>query len=706
MARGGGKSGSVSSALLGADASVSAAGENLYEHPGEPSIDEILMWSEQVDACLYPHGEIEEIELRRALADPSYIMAEVGARNGVVHVPWLASRRALEYALAVNAGTEAEEVRREHADLPYGRLVQMSRETSACLHASSIDRMLRMSHPDHGRAWAQDAAGTIADAPALRAAGPGLRSGDPMLYTRKELSALLGYPQREVKDLTDQELRELAWAGGLIPKWRGGLSHVELALRYARNSDMNELVRDIDGHLRIADESLSYSTTRRVDTPVAQRLRAAMRMPYAKLLSYTRPLYGIGAQREGLLSDVEIAEQAAARFLPGVAPRALLTNHHLADQVTRRLEAGRDQQRPDSQKAYNPDSPAERPQTRIERKWQGAAEAFTAELGQSGLKRIHSYASGGWAERTGSSSRYWGVYYFGSGELAINPKLERALHRMERLSVEERYERRVEILNPAKTLAHELVHSVSGRGRGGDTYKKGTYEHTIEEGATETLARLRVDSLARRMGLWDDERDLRHSVPTAQRSESYKSQVATMLMVADACTRSGEHAVAPSSTFAQPEQVSQAAISFLEQLHTEGGSYVERLDAITVRLQARFGDHVSRDEVHSLLDLCQKGKRGKWGWTHVSDSETDEGRARTDRAVDRILAEHADVAASRSFVRGLIHQTAVHGKDIFNGMGKLVRDDEMPRMELVPSKRSSIVDALRERFEAMQAGKP
>ncbi len=551
-----------------------------YEHPGEPTVDEMLMWSEQLMlASSHTFTDEMEAEIRRAHADLSYLPAAGGRLDGRSKFPvWIASRRSLEYALAIRLGLSPEEARQMYATSSYGQLVQIVRENGGHIDASSIERLLRMSHPSHGTAWSQDCAGGLADVPVIKNAGPGALSGDPMAYTRKELCALLGYPQREAADLSDDELRDMAWAGGMIPRYKGGLSHVELALRHARNafSHRSELKRGESGQMAHEDQTRlgfdRYNENGKLvrkarETNLVKQLRINMRAPYEQLARKVHPQYGIGSMDPSNLSDVEIAEQAAGQFLPGVEARALLTDHHLAHQLTARLAGGTTQARPDEQLLYRPQGAIDRPQTRTERKWSDAAKNFTSAFGDSGLTKLHSYAAGGWRERTRGFYRNWGVYYPHSGELALNPKLEKMLHRAEKATDPERWEKRSEISYASQTLAHELIHAVSGGGKRRESAKKNSYEHTLEEGATEALARLRTDQMARELGLWQDERNLRESLPPSRRNDTYRSQVATMLMIADACTREGEHPVDPNTSFAALGH----CLKYLAQLIDNGG---------------------------------------------------------------------------------------------------------------------------------------
>ena len=189
-----------------------------------------------------------------------------------------------------------------------------------------------------------------------------------------------------------------------------------------------------------------------------------------------------------------------------------------------------------------------------------------------------------------------GFYNGETGEVHLRPRVVETIARAERGAASP-----WEIYKSAVLLAHEFLHAASGVKGGAERGQ--TNSETIEEGATEALARLHADDLARGMGLWREESDLRLAAPT-YKTGIYPNEVEAMVETAAACVGELDLAKLREGGYRQPEVLSAGGRAFLTELHTKTAR-PERPRLIARQLHTLYGGAQEQTQT-MLLELYQK----------------------------------------------------------------------------------------------------
>lgn len=445
----------------------------------------------------------------------------------------LPPRRALEAALAAHHGVPEAEYKTANASRPWLSLWQEAHTLE--YKGRYGDRSLAWLAVDAERKFRGLREKKLRQTPpfpmeldqALEKLGPGARSGRLEDYTRAELCKLLGYRQKDAKELTDDDLRAMALDAHLVPRYRGAPSHAELAWQYAEHIG-------------------SWRSWEKL-------FRQRMRKPYKDVANGIRASYRDDGTRDwmAVLADLDRTHPFLARGLQNESEAIL----HVAQRVGVKTTL-------DERDRYQVEQAATRTfVTAIDRKYRPAFEALLARSGGGKLSRVVGHATAGtWGQVNTDATRGCTAFYRrADGTIHLSPDLERKLRRAENGKASRR-----EIEDVASTCAHELFHAASNKGEGVTYTSKKSTEHTVEEGETETLARIEADRMAREMGIWDSTELVRDP---KDHSGSYDKEVQTMLTLAAAAVGKADMATIEDGGYREPEDVDQAALDLIRTTH-------------------------------------------------------------------------------------------------------------------------------------------
>jgi hypothetical protein len=499
-----------------------------------------------------------------------------------------APRRALEAVLAAWHGIDCAEYKLANAHRPWGELWEEAQQTIDDGGRYTKIALSDIAARAEGGARANQHMGTLPKLEGRKhipipigleelvaGLGMGARSGRAEDYTRAELRKLLGFLERDCAALSDDELRAMALDGHLLPQWQGSPSHLELALyRTHRYSNGRHQVSEF---------------------------RKAMRTPYERLLRSCPNSQGYSDDYKR--STTELRQELMAHH-PFVA--AFVTSEHEISEIAKR--SGMSTMRPETQRNYAgaaADSNIKL-KTALELSYGEAFSGFVEQFG--GVRKLGNIRSG-LTKTSGRSLR--GCYAFydpATGDIHVNAAAAK------RILGKNPDPKTIE--NVVSAIAHELTHAMETRDQGSDrTGMRNEYtpEHTLDEGATEAIARLHTQDLAERMNLWSRERgSLREHADTG----SYPREVETTLALVAACCGELDKDKLRAGGYAQPEALSANAQAFLKDLHLRKGPRA-RIEHITTLLAARVhkpGLTTFREaDTRQLLAEC---KNKKYQWQH------------------------------------------------------------------------------------------
>jgi hypothetical protein len=304
-----------------------------------------------------------------------------------------------------------------------------------------------------------------------------------------------------------------------------------------------------------------------------------------------------------------------------------------------------------------------------------------------------------------------GFYNRETGEVHLRPRVVETIARAERGAASP-----WEIYKSAVLLAHELLHAASGVKVGAEHDQ--TNSETIEEGATEALARLHADQLARGMGLWREESGLRLAAPT-YKTGIYPNEVEAMVATAAACVGELDLAKLREGSYRQPEVLSAGARAFLTELHTKTAR-PERPLVIARQLHKLYGG--AQEQTQTMLEeLYQKlddsdayGYGHGWQFQPDEDGEGEFYETYTDQDYsDDLAATFTHVLAGEAVIAGLelpavecgellnlaalasACKSAADASELLDFYARLLDDFETMPSELAADIRSRRADTLR-----------
>jgi hypothetical protein len=536
-----------------------------WDHPAGPEATDAEL------ALLWPENEAQRIQAR------AFLDGDWAARK---YTGDEAPRRALEAVLAAAAGVPAAEWKTANAHRPWIELYREAYEDGKDDSLGRIAVWLEKSHRAVELGLTLAAAFRPQPGPELAALiatlGPGQRSGVLADYSRAELCKLLAYRQRDAADLSDDDLRAMALDKHAVPRWAGAPSHAELACRYAK---------------RYADSEASQPKCG----------RKAARMCYGALL---RDFFVDDYSDDGEMDRYQLSEQLAEAH-------PLLAAVSLTRPVLERLCEANGIATRFPEQAENRANSTKRYETSLDARFGHAFRAFLDSFGGGHLSSVVGHGSDGeWSKRlTRECARGFqpdAFYSREAGEIHLHPRFDALIARAERGTACPE-----EIYQIAATIAHELLHIASGS----NSYFPTNPKWTIEEGATEALARLYADDLARRMGLWREQTDLRATAHACgYRDSIYVHEVEAMVTTAAACSGELDLDTLRCGGYRDPEALSERARAFLTELHTRT-RLEHREFASGRRLTELYGG--TRDMTIRALDhIYQLPGRHKVGWSY------------------------------------------------------------------------------------------
>lgn len=510
----------------------------------------------------------------------------------------LPSRRALEALMALQLDMDltdfqAQNMHRSWSELiadaegmrgqpteAYGGVLQMARMTELTLRRQEQahgEDILAATRPGaRVRHW--EDSNRHDESPLLQAArekaGPGATSGRLEDYSRAELRKLLGFLERDCKHLTDEDLRGMALAGHLVPKFSDSPAHATLAASDARRYYSQ------DGQ--------------------AKAFKKAMRTEYGKLARrYHADLDHVG--------NDTVFDQLAERNPLIAASKLDVTHRPFANYAT----SGEGTFRPDSERNQVAEGAAQVQKTSLELAFEPAFRSFVGDL--PGTPNLQSVKPG-----LGGRRGCLGLYEPSTGDIYIHSSLVKLIDKAKKGEADPRA-----IEHAVSTVAHELFHAAEGRDEGNrrtGRAKASTAEHCLDEGATEALARIHTEKLAVSMGLWDRERD--GSLRGHAAEGSYPAEVQSVnALVAAACGElKGD--MLKAGEYAQPDILSPAAREFMCDMHTTRGVW-GRMGLLAEKLSERTGAPVeeSARRVKDILTEC-KSSRYQFRTKTVRNPET------------------------------------------------------------------------------------
>lgn len=521
-------------------------------------------------ALLWPNDEAQRIRAR------AFLDGEWAARK---YSGAEAPRRALEAVLAAAAGVPAAEWKTANAHRPWLELYREAFEDGSDDSLARIAVWLEKSHRAVELGLTLAAAFRPQPGPELAALiatlGPGQRSGILADYSRGELCKLLGYRQRDATDLSDDDLRAMALDKHAVPRWAGAPSHAELACRYAK---------------AYADSEANQK----------KYARKAARMCYGALL---RDFFVDDYSDDGEMDRYQLSE-------PLTAAHPLLAAVSLTRPVLERLCEANGIATRFPEEAENRANSTKRYETSLDARYGHVFRAFLDSFNGGHLSSVVGHGSDGeWSKlytlfKRGRGSRFYAFYFPETAEIHLHPRFDRLIARAERGTASPK-----EIYEVAATLAHELMHIASASS---EWYLDEKW--TIDEGAVETLACLHADDLARRMGLWREQTDLRATAHTCGYRDRFSLEVEAMVATAAACSGELDLARLRSGGYRDPGVLSERARAFLTELHTRT-KIEHRAFAIGKRLTELYGS--KRDlTTRALVRIYQLPPIGRVGYSH------------------------------------------------------------------------------------------
>lgn len=512
------------------------------------------------------------------------------------------SRRGLETMLAAMHGQDLEEYKRENADRPWLSLYKELEELDDSRWVKEMaqkaeERYRHALRWDHELKWG--APPSFYDEDRVRDASElfklrdeyydvegGKATGNMEDYTRKELCQLLGYLQRDAKDLSDDELRAMALDTEAIANFDGRPSHRDLALlaAYRERTD-------------------TWGSTQRH----VRAFRKALKTPYAVLW---RSVHDAGPEAAGYIPRNELVDQLSEKY-PFLFVNSEKENYRQSELAKLADKAGIQTKLSESQRRKPPAD--KKYVSSLDNRFGDVFTGMVEEMGGGHLDKVvgHGAGAGTWTDTARRSRSAWGIYFPKSGEVHINPKLDRLVGKAQQGKAED-----MEIYHATSTIAHELIHATSGGGQVRDAVQSGTKNHTIEEGCTEALARLKTEKLAEKMGLWNSkEKGSLRKVALDRNAGTYRNQVETMVALCAAAMNEASLEDIKSGKFRQPEALSERGQAFLEELHTSTGDWGSR----TRRLISYISENTDadHDDVERAIDLALRhaqGRQYQWSW--------------------------------------------------------------------------------------------
>jgi hypothetical protein len=458
-------------------------------------------------------------------------------RGGTAAAP----REMLEWVLAAEAGLPEAEWAAANAHRPWSELYLQARGEAAEYDdrephtiAVRLEDNLRGYNERRRSTWLNyrrpDGEIAAAIGIAARKLGPGARSGQLADYSRGELCRLLGYLQREAKELSDEQLRAMALDAGLVPNYRGAPSHLDLALRS------------------------TYGARR---TPRALRaFHAAMRKPYRELHS---SFAGDLGQRDPytLCDELRAEHPRLVRALEASGERKWVYRFCENCGIETRIDEA-ERHVPEVEQQFV---------SSLERRHGATLHAHLASIGGGRLTAIIGHATDGrWGRQNAPGEHTLAYYSVEKGEMHLSPGMDKIIRDAEqgKASAPHRYE-------AVESLAHELEHAASG-GNGNCNYEgKTSAEQTIEEGEVEILARLNTDKLGKALGLCSPDESLRADGRNFH--QAYPFQTETMCTVYAAATGELDTDWAKQGGYREPEGLSAEARELVATTHHETGLF-------------------------------------------------------------------------------------------------------------------------------------
>ena len=544
-----------------------------WDHPAGPEATDAEL------ALLWPDNEAQRIQAR------AFLDGDWAARK---YTGGEAPRRALEAALAAAAGVPAAEWKTANAHRPWIELYHEAYEDGNDDSLGRVAVWLEKSHRAVEQGLTLAAAIRPQPGPELAAListlGPGQRSGVLADYSRAELCKLLGYRQRDATALSDDDLRAMALDTHAVPRWTGAPSHAELASRYAK---------------RYADSEANQP----------KYARKALRMRYGALL---RDFFADDYSDTGGLDRYQLYDRLAVAH-------PLFAVVSLTGPVLERLCEANGIATRFPEEAENRVNSTKRWETSLDARYGHAFRAFLDSFNGGHLSSVVGHGSDGeWSRifKAQARRRAFAFCFSEAGEIHLHPRFDALIARAERGAA-----RPEEVYEIAATIAHELLHVASGSG-----FLPTSPMWTIEEGAAEALARLHADDLARRMGIWREQTDLRAAAYACGYRDSFNPhEVEAMVATAAACTAELDLDTLRCGGYRDPDALSERALAFLTELHTRT-KLDHREFATGKRLTELYGG--TRDlTIRALHHIYQLPARGKVGWRYWQVEKRDaEGR--------------------------------------------------------------------------------
>jgi hypothetical protein len=516
-----------------------------------------------------------------------------------------ASRRSLEAVLAALHGQDLTDYRATNAERPWSELSTEAIAAEKFGGTSNADYMARLTEKQLRAAGDADSLLEQCRAkmdstrapidppdwmgPHLAKLGPGTQSGRLEDYSRAELRKLLGFLERDSKHLTDEDLRGMALAAHLVPRWKTSPSHRELALRDAA---------------RWFRSSPDYAV---------KKFKRALRTPYGKLA-------GRSGDDTGRVPPEQLFDRLAARN-PLLAASGTLSASQLYGSDLAAYVGGVGL--PEEQRNTVAEGAATRAQTSLELSFEPAFRSFAAAL--PGTSNLTSVKPG-----LGKHRRCYGLYEPSSGTIYIHSALVKVLDQAKQGKAQP-----AEIEQAVSTVAHELLHAQEGRDEGNRQTGRAnahTAQHTLDEGATEALARLHTDDLARRMGLWAGEDSLREHA----RSGSYDREVETTVALTAAVCGELDLDRLRAGEYAQPEALSAPARHQLLELHTRHG-VAGRMMWLSDRIVERTGKN-GGEAIALVTEVLRECKHNSYQWRRRRMVEAN-GNSRVDHVAPSNISE-------------------------------------------------------------------